>query len=81
MVPIMIGIKIHKPGKVSLSRGIKKLKKASLKESLRDYRRDVSNKRINQTANWIALQYGGLGGAGDPCRSALKYKKSKPCHL
>ena len=42
MVPIMIGTKILKRVGVSLFQGTKKLKIALLKESLRDYRRDVS---------------------------------------
>ena len=50
---------------VSLFQGTQKLKKALLRESLRDYRRDAS-KRVNQTPNTIALQDGGLGGAGYP---------------
>jgi len=48
MVRTMIGTKILKRVGVSLFQGIKKLKMDSLKESLRDYRRDVSNS-INLT--------------------------------
>jgi hypothetical protein len=43
MVVTMIGIKILKRVGLNLFQGTKKLKMASLKESLRDYRRDVSN--------------------------------------
>jgi len=38
----MIGIKILKPVKVSLFQDTHKLKKVSQKESLKDYRKDVS---------------------------------------
>jgi hypothetical protein len=65
MAPIMIGTKILKRVRVSLFQGTQKLKKALLRESLRDYRRDAS-KRVNQTPNTIALQDGGLGGVGYP---------------
>ncbi len=43
MVAIMIGIEILKPVKVSLFQDTQKLKKVSQKESLKDYRKDVSN--------------------------------------
>jgi hypothetical protein len=43
MVQTMIGIKILKRVRVNLSQGTKKSKMASLKESLRDYHKDVSN--------------------------------------
>ena len=39
----MIGIEILKPVKLSLFQDTQKLKKASQKESLKDYRKDVSN--------------------------------------
>jgi len=44
MVAIMIGIEILKPVKVSLFQDTQKLKKVSQKESLKDYRKDVSLK-------------------------------------
>ena len=43
MVAIMIGIEILKPVKVSLFQDTQKLKKVSQKESLKDYRKDMSN--------------------------------------
>jgi len=43
MVAIIIGIEILKPVKVSLFQDTQKLKKVSQKESLKDYRKDVSN--------------------------------------
>jgi hypothetical protein len=49
MVRTMIGTKTLKRVGVSLFQGTKKLKMALLKESLRDYRRDMSNNRINLT--------------------------------
>jgi len=39
----MIGIEILKPVKVNLSQDTQKLKKISQKESLKDYRKDVSD--------------------------------------
>lgn len=51
---------------ISLFQGTQKLKKALLRESLRDYRRRDASKRVNQTPSTIALQDGGLGGAGYP---------------
>jgi len=57
MAPIMIGTKILKRVRVSLFQGTQKLKKASLRESLKDYRRDASNiKRVNQTPNIKSLE-------------------------
>ena len=44
----MIGIEILKPVKVSLCQDIQKLKKVSQKESLKDYRKDVSNNATAQ---------------------------------
>jgi hypothetical protein len=43
MVVTMIGTKILKRVGINLSQGTKKLKMASLKESSRDYHRDMSN--------------------------------------
>jgi hypothetical protein len=51
MVGTMIGTKIHKQVGLNLFQGTKKLKMASLKESLRDYRRDLSNNRLDRIAN------------------------------
>ena len=48
MVAIMIGIEILKPVKVSLFQDTQKLKKVSQKESLKDYRKDVSNNAAAQ---------------------------------
>jgi hypothetical protein len=48
MVPIMIGKEILKPVKVSLFRDTQKLKKVSQKQSLKDYRKDVSNSAAAQ---------------------------------
>ena len=48
MVAIMIGIEILKPVKVSLFQDTHKLKKVSQKESLKDYRKDVSNNAAAQ---------------------------------
>ena len=48
MVAIMIGIEILKPVKVSLFQDTQKLKKISQKESLKDYRKDVSNNAAAQ---------------------------------
>ena len=48
MVAILIGIEILKPVKVSLFQDTQKLKKASQKESLKDYRKDVSNNAAAQ---------------------------------
>jgi len=42
MAAIMIGIEILKPVKVNLFQDTRKLKKISQKESLKDYRKDVS---------------------------------------
>ncbi len=44
----MIGIEILKPVKVSLFQDTEKLKKVSQKESLKDYRKDVSNNAAAQ---------------------------------
>jgi len=59
MVRTMIGTKTLKRVGVSLFQGIKKLKMDSLKESLRDYRRDVSNSinltRISRVRFWPLL--------------------------
>jgi len=44
----MIGIEILKPVKVSLFQDTQKLKKVSQKESLKDYRKDVSNNAAAQ---------------------------------
>jgi hypothetical protein len=58
MAPIMIGTKILKRVRVSLFQGTQKLKKASLRESLKDYRRDASNiKRVNQTPSIKSLEW------------------------
>jgi len=48
MVAIMIGIEILKPVKVSIFHDTQKLKKVSQKESLKDYRKDVSNNAAEQ---------------------------------
>ena len=48
MGAIMIGIEIFKPAKVSLFQDTQKLKKVSQKESLKDYRKDVSNNTAAQ---------------------------------
>ncbi len=48
MVAIMIDIEILKPVKVSLFQATQKLKKASQKESLKDYRKGVSNNAAAQ---------------------------------
>lgn len=48
MVAIMIGIEILKPVKVSLFQDTPKLKKVSQKESLKDYRKKVSNNAAAQ---------------------------------
>lgn len=42
----MIGIEILKPVKVNLFQDTQKLKKISQKESLKDYRKDVSNNEL-----------------------------------
>ena len=55
MVPIMIGTKIPKRVRVSLFQGTQKLKKASLRESLRDYRRDVSKNWVNQMPRNVGI--------------------------
>jgi|GEM_PF-4400134 len=44
----MIGIETLKPVKVSLFQDTQKLKKVSQKESLKDYRKDVSNNAAAQ---------------------------------
>jgi hypothetical protein len=51
MVGTMTGTKILKRVGVSLFQGTKKLKMDLLNESSRDYRKDVSNNRINLTRN------------------------------
>jgi len=48
MAAIMIGIEILKPVKANLFQDTQKLKKISQKESLKDYRKDVSNNAAAQ---------------------------------
>lgn len=55
MVPTMIGTKILKRVRVNLFQGTKKLKMASLKESLRDYHRGLSNNWVNQTPRKVGI--------------------------
>ena len=56
MVRTMIGTKTLKRVGVSLFQGTKKLKMASLKESLRDYRRDMSNRLLRTGQPWYFLK-------------------------
>ena len=58
MAPIMIGMRIRKQGKVSLFQDTKKLKKTSLKESLRDYHRmDQDFLRIEKVVKGILCDF------------------------
>ena len=68
MVVTMIGTKILKRVGLNLFQGTKKLKMASLKESLSDYPRDVSNNRVNQTPRNVSILTQHRGGAGYPNR-------------
>ena len=68
MVPTMIGTKILKRVRVNLFQGTKKFKMGSLKESLRDYPRDVSNNWVNQTPRNVGILTQYRGGAGYPKR-------------
>jgi hypothetical protein len=55
MVPTMIGTEILKRVRANLFQGTKKLRMASLKESLRGYPEHVPNNWVNQTPGIIGI--------------------------
>ena len=68
MVPTMIGTEILKRGRASLFQGTKKFRMASLRGSLRDYPKYVSN-------NWVTRRRE-ISESESKCRGDAGYQKS-----